>query len=33
MQDVASYVVSMMGTTPASPKQPEGEIWEEEIEE
>lgn len=29
MQDVASYVVSMQGTTPASPKQPEGEIWEE----
>lgn len=27
---VASYVVAMQGTTPANPKAPEGEIWEEE---
>ena len=27
---VASYVVSLQGTTPANPKAPEGEIWEEE---
>ena len=30
MQAVASYVMSLEGTTPAAPKQPEGEIWEEE---
>jgi cytochrome c oxidase cbb3-type subunit 3 len=30
IQDVASYVVNMQGTTPTSPKQPEGEIWKEE---
>jgi len=30
MQEVASYVLSLQGTTPAAPKQPEGEIWEEE---
>ena len=29
MQDVASYVLSLQGTKPASPKAPEGEIWEE----
>jgi len=29
MQAVASYVMSLEGTTPAAPKQPEGEIWEE----
>jgi cytochrome c oxidase cbb3-type subunit 3 len=27
MQEVASYIMSLHGTTPASPKQPEGEIW------
>ncbi len=30
MQEVASYVLSMQGTTPAAPKPPEGEIWMEE---
>lgn len=30
IQEVASYVLSFYGTTPASPKQAEGEIWEEE---
>jgi cytochrome c oxidase cbb3-type subunit 3 len=30
MQKVSSYVVSLQGTTPASPKAPEGEIWEKE---
>jgi cytochrome c oxidase cbb3-type subunit III len=30
MQEVASYVLSLHGTTPAAPKQPEGEIWVEE---
>ncbi|MFI5237925.1 MAG: cbb3-type cytochrome c oxidase N-terminal domain-containing protein, partial [Ignavibacteriales bacterium] len=30
MQEVASYVMSLHGTTPAAPKQPEGEIWVEE---
>ncbi len=30
MQEVASYVMSLHGTTPAAPKQPEGEIWTEE---
>lgn len=30
MQDVASYVISLHGTTPAAPKAPEGEIWKEE---
>jgi cytochrome c oxidase cbb3-type subunit 3 len=29
MQEVASYVLSLHGTTPAAPKQPEGEIWSE----
>jgi len=29
MQQVASYIVSLHGTTPASPKQPEGTIWNE----
>jgi len=33
MQEVASYVLSLHGTTPAAPKQPEGEIWEEEASE
>ena len=30
MQEVASYVMSLHGTTPATPKAPEGEIWKEE---
>jgi len=30
MQEVSSYVLSLQGTTPAAPKQPEGEIWVEE---
>jgi len=30
MQEVASYVLSLHGTIPAAPKQPEGEIWIEE---
>jgi cytochrome c oxidase cbb3-type subunit 3 len=30
IQEVASYVLSLHGTTPASPKQPEGKIWVEE---
>ena len=30
IQEVASYVLSLQGTTPAAPKQPEGEIWTEE---
>lgn len=30
MQEVSSYVLSLQGTTPAAPKQPEGEIWKEE---
>lgn len=30
MQEVASYILSLQGTTPANPKQPEGTIWEEE---
>lgn len=30
MQEVSSYVMSLHGTTPAAPKQPEGEIWAEE---
>ena len=30
MQEVASYIISLQGTTPAAPKQPEGEIWKEE---
>jgi cytochrome c oxidase cbb3-type subunit 3 len=30
MQEVSSYVLSMQGTTPTAPKQPEGEIWIEE---
>jgi cytochrome c oxidase cbb3-type subunit 3 len=29
MQDVASYVISLHGTKPANPKQPEGTIWKE----
>ena len=29
MQDVASYVLSLQGNTPANPKQPEGTIWKE----
>jgi cytochrome c oxidase cbb3-type subunit 3 len=27
IQQVASYVLSLQGTTPASPKEAEGEIW------
>ena len=30
MQEVASYVLSLHGATPAAPKAPEGEIWNEE---
>ncbi len=30
IQKVASYVLSLQGTTPANPKKAEGEIWEEE---
>lgn len=30
IQEVASYIISLHGTTPAAPKQPEGEIWVEE---
>ncbi len=29
MQDVSSYIVTLHGTTPAAPKQPEGTIWKE----
>ena len=29
MQDVSSYIISLHGTTPANPKQPEGTIWKE----
>jgi cytochrome c oxidase cbb3-type subunit 3 len=29
MQEVASYVISLHGTSPANPKQPEGTIWSE----
>lgn len=29
MQEVASYVISLHGTTPANPKQPEGTVWKE----
>ncbi len=32
MQEVATYILSLHGTTPAAPKQPEGEIWKEEAE-
>ena len=27
MQEVASYILSLQGSTPASPKDPEGELW------
>lgn len=30
IQEVASYVLSMEGTTPANPKEPQGDVWEEE---
>lgn len=33
LQQVASYVLSLQGTTPADPKEPEGEIWVEETQE
>ncbi|MFO7743867.1 MAG: cbb3-type cytochrome c oxidase N-terminal domain-containing protein [Psychroflexus sp.] len=33
LQQVASYVLSLQGTVPAEPKEPEGEIWVEETEE
>jgi cytochrome c oxidase cbb3-type subunit 3 len=33
MQNVASYVLSLQGTTPANPKEPEGDLYEEEPEE
>jgi cytochrome c oxidase cbb3-type subunit 3 len=29
MQDVSSYIVTLLGTTPVTPKQPEGTIWKE----
>ena len=29
MQDVSSYIISLYGTIPANPKQPEGTIWKE----
>ncbi len=29
MQDVASYIVTLHGTTPVTPKQPEGTVWKE----
>lgn len=32
LQQVASYVLSLQGTTPADPKEPEGEVWEPETE-
>lgn len=32
LQQVASYVLSLKGTTPADPKEPEGEVWEPETE-
>lgn len=32
LQQVASYVLSLQGTTPADPKEPEGDIWEPETE-
>ena len=31
LQQVASYVLTLQGTTPAEPKDPQGEIWQEEI--
>ena len=30
IQEVSSYVISLRGTTPANPKAPQGEIWQEE---
>lgn len=33
LQQVASYVLSLQGTIPAEPKEPEGELWEPETEE
>ncbi|MFD0931359.1 cbb3-type cytochrome c oxidase N-terminal domain-containing protein [Psychroflexus salinarum] len=33
LQQVASYVLSLQGTVPAEPKEPEGEVWVEETEE
>ncbi|WP_405295773.1 cbb3-type cytochrome c oxidase N-terminal domain-containing protein [Algibacter sp. Ld11] len=33
MAQVSSYVLSLQGTTPANPKDPQGDIWEAEIEE
>lgn len=33
IQKVASYIISLKGTTPAKPKAPEGEIWTEKTEE
>lgn len=30
MQQISSYILSLHGTTPAAPKEPEGEIWTEE---
>jgi cytochrome c oxidase cbb3-type subunit 3 len=31
LQQVASYVLTLQGTTPAEPKDPQGEVWKEEI--
>ncbi|MEX0883718.1 MAG: c-type cytochrome, partial [Cyclobacteriaceae bacterium] len=33
MQQVSSYILTMQGSTPANPKAPQGELYEEEIEE
>lgn len=30
MQQISSYIISLQGTTPAAPKDPEGDIWAEE---
>lgn len=30
IQEVSSYIISLQGTTPANPKQPEGDVWKEE---
>lgn len=32
MQEVASYILTLQGTSPANPKAPEGELWQEESE-
>ncbi|HSP41163.1 MAG TPA: hypothetical protein VLN46_07000, partial [Gillisia sp.] len=30
MQQISSYIITLQGTTPAAPKEPEGDIWTEE---